>query len=40
METKFKTETFPAFLKNMEKLLAQKGGKHFAGNEVRRSHFI
>ena len=35
LESKFKTETFPAFLKNMEKLLALRGGEHFAGNEVR-----
>ena len=34
LESKLKAETFPAFLKNMEKLLAQRGGDHFAGDEV------
>ncbi len=30
----FKNETLPNYLKNMEKILAARGGKHFAGNDV------
>ena len=34
LESKFTRETFPTFLKNMETLLATRGGKHFVGNQV------
>ena len=34
LESKFKNENFPTFLKNMETLLVTRGGKHFAGSEV------
>ena len=34
MEETFKTVSIPNYLKNMEKILVQRGGKHFAGNEV------
>ena len=30
----FKNETLPNYLKNMEKILTARGGKHFAGNDV------
>ena len=38
LESKFKTETFPTYLKNMEKLLVTRGGKYFVGHEV--SHHL
>jgi glutathione S-transferase len=34
LEEKFKSETFPTFLKNLENLLQSKGGKHFAGDSL------
>ena len=34
LESKFKNENFPTFLKNMETLLVTRGGKYFAGSEV------
>jgi hypothetical protein len=34
LEATFKNETLPNYLKNMEKILTSRGGKHFAGNEV------
>jgi hypothetical protein len=34
LEETFKTVSIPNYLKNMEKILVQRGGKHFAGNEV------
>jgi hypothetical protein len=34
LETKFKNESFPNFVKNLENILEARGGKHFAGNEV------
>ena len=34
LESKFKNENFPTFLKNMETLVVTRGGKHFAGSEV------
>ncbi len=35
LENTFKTETLPNYLKNMEKILTERGGKHFAGSDVR-----
>ncbi len=35
MEETWKTVSVPGYLKNMEKLLIARGGKHFAGNEVK-----
>jgi len=35
LEETFKTDTLPKFVTNMESLLERRGGKHFAGNEVR-----
>ena len=40
LETKFKSETFPNFVKNLENILEARGGKHFAGNEVCFSNFV
>jgi hypothetical protein len=40
LEGKFKSETFPNYLKNMEKLLISRGGKHFVGNEVNLPLFV
>jgi Glutathione S-transferase, C-terminal domain len=34
LEATFKTETLPNYLKNMEKILTARGGKHFAGDSV------
>ena len=34
LESEFTRKTFPTFLKNMETLLATRGGKHFVGSEV------
>ena len=34
LEETFKNETLPNYLKNMEKILTSRGGKHFAGDAV------
>ena len=34
LEVTFKNETLPNYLKNMEKILTARGGKHFAGDSV------
>ncbi len=35
LEQTFKNETLPSFVTKMEALLIARGGKHFAGNEVK-----
>ena len=36
MEETFKTVSVPNYLNNMQKILVARGGKFFAGNEVRQ----
>ena len=40
LESEFTRKTFPTFLKNMETLLATRGGKHFVGSEVLTYHWF